>query len=108
MQAGFPRIRRFRIAMHADPLLGSQGDFGFRLVAVLQLNDMQVLNAERIATADDGTHVVGVVQVFQHDGEPPRALRKYLVEPLPALRREKRLQVGQKFAVDGPSLLDFN
>ena len=70
--AGLERLNRGLgtvIAVQGEPLRAAHGDVVVRAIVIATLDDVDILQAEAVATAEAGAGVVGLVDVFEEDGE---------------------------------------
>ena len=68
------------VGVVVNPLGGSDGDVAGRVEGIVGFDDMDVLDAEAVAGAEDGGGVVGLVYVFEDDGDVACAERCETVE----------------------------
>ena len=65
-----------------DPLGGAYGDIAGGVEGVVLLHDMDILDTEAVARAEDGGGVVGLVDILEDDGDMSRALRGDAIDEL--------------------------
>ena len=68
--------------VEVDPFVGAHGDIGVGCVFVMVLDDVDILDAEAVAAAQDGTGVVGLEDVFEDDADVACAVEDEFVEEL--------------------------
>lgn len=56
---------RGAVAVQAEPLGTSQGDFGIDLEGVLVFHEMDVLDAQGITTAQHGAGIMGLIDILK-------------------------------------------
>ena len=82
-----------------QPFGRPQGNIGVDGVLVAVLNDVDILDAETVATAQDGTGIVRLVQVLQHDREITCPPGQYLAEQRSPVLCDESFQVGDQLLV---------
>jgi hypothetical protein len=70
------------VFVEVDPFVGAHGDVGVGCVFVMVLDDVDVLDTEAVAAAQDGTGVVGLEDVFEDDADVACAVEDEFVEEL--------------------------
>jgi hypothetical protein len=80
-EAYFRVVHAFHfIAMEIYPFVGSlQYPFVYRVLTII-FDDVYILSAEALARANYSAGILGLVNVFKHDGDVPRPPRKYFFD----------------------------
>ena len=68
------------VFVEVDLFVGAHGDIGVGSVFVVILNDVNILDTEAVAAAQDGTGVVGLEDVFEDDAYMACAVEDEFVE----------------------------
>ncbi len=88
--------------MESQPALGAHGDTGAVGAEGVQVfDDMDILDAEAIARAQDRGGVVGLVNVLEDEGEPAGAAGENGSEALPAMGGKHGSQLLQESGRQG-------
>lgn len=74
-----------RVGVVVDPFGGANSDVARGVEGIVALDDMDVLDAETVAGAEDGCGVVGLVDVFECHGDVAGAEGGYAVDELAAV-----------------------
>lgn len=77
------------VGVVVDPLGGAYGDVAGRVEGIVALHDMDVLDTEAVAGAEDGGGVVRLVDVFECHGDVACAQRGDAVDELAAVVGDK-------------------
>lgn len=73
------------VGVVVDPLGGTYGDVARGVEGIVVLDDVDVLDAETVAGTKDGGGVVGLVDVFEGDGDVACAEGRYAVDECAAV-----------------------
>ena len=85
------------VVVDGKPVGSSLGDFGVVAESVLVLDGVNVLDAEAIAGTEDGTAIVGMKKVLEHEGDVGGALADKAVEKVVFVVRHELAEVFHLF-----------
>lgn len=78
-------MRGVRVPVQCQPTFRASGG-GFAELAILVPDEMNVVNPERIASSQNGRHVVSVVDGLDRTANPPKTLGEYSIHSRSTLR----------------------